>query len=344
MYVDRSGELAECVQARRKTKGDKRPASEILRSRRRTLFVSFSQDVMKKVDLAGECVQGYEREVQQARQAALKSLAFATAQEKARREQELDALENDTRALLGQCMQLIEKLKGNVEVLGNELEEGMAEAAGAKPRKASKPVPMNPTALAHRYGVVMYIHERLQALTRSFERARAARLEAIASSSRRRHATRGEESAAVWKALGAGGAEKGGAAAAAAEVAAAEEEARRAREFEASLSAEQRRELQEENVRLFHDFTSLNDQVREAERKVTDIARLQRLFGAEVARQAGDIERLYEEAVATCEDLGRGNRELKKASERGALDLRAIVVFFILVMSFALLFLDWYNG
>ena len=59
-------------------------------------------------------------------------------------------------------------------------------------------------------------------------------------------------------------------------------------------------------------------------------------------QQRDDINNIAANAVATTENVKDGNEEIRKAIQRNA-SVRVYVLFFLLVMSFTLLFLDWYN-
>jgi len=58
--------------------------------------------------------------------------------------------------------------------------------------------------------------------------------------------------------------------------------------------------------------------------------------------QKGDIDRISNTVVGATENVREANEQLRQAIQRNA-GLRVYVLFFLLVMSFSLLFLDWYN-
>lgn len=58
--------------------------------------------------------------------------------------------------------------------------------------------------------------------------------------------------------------------------------------------------------------------------------------------QSHDIERIGNVVVGTTENIRDANEQIKQAIQRNA-GLRVWVLFFLIVMSFTLLFLDWYN-
>lgn len=59
-------------------------------------------------------------------------------------------------------------------------------------------------------------------------------------------------------------------------------------------------------------------------------------------QQEQDIDRISNTVVGSTENVKDANEQIKQAIQRNA-GLRVYVLFFLLVMSFTLLFLDWYN-
>lgn len=59
-------------------------------------------------------------------------------------------------------------------------------------------------------------------------------------------------------------------------------------------------------------------------------------------QQEQDIDRISNTVVGSTENVKDANEQIKQAIQRNA-GLRVYVLFFLLVMSFSLLFLDWYN-
>jgi syntaxin 18 len=108
------------------------------------------------------------------------------------------------------------------------------------------------------------------------------------------------------------------------------------------LSAEDLQMLEIENKQMISEFKGLSEEVQQIERHVYDIAKLQELFTEKVALQKGDIERISNTVVGATENVREANEQIKQAIQRNA-GLRVYVLFFLLVMSFSLLFLDWYN-
>lgn len=62
----------------------------------------------------------------------------------------------------------------------------------------------------------------------------------------------------------------------------------------------------------------------------------------QVLQQEQDIDRIANTVVGSTENVKDANDQIKQAIQRNA-GLRVYILFFLLVMSFTLLFLDWYN-
>ena len=65
------------------------------------------------------------------------------------------------------------------------------------------------------------------------------------------------------------------------------------------------------------------------------------IFFFQVSLQQHNIERIANAVVGATENVKDANEQIKQAIQRNA-GLRVWSLFFLLVMSFALLFLDWY--
>ncbi|CAH4023219.1 syntaxin-18 [Pieris brassicae] len=111
---------------------------------------------------------------------------------------------------------------------------------------------------------------------------------------------------------------------------------------EGELSAEELQMFESENVQLLNELNSLTEEVRQIESKVLHIAELQEIFTEKVLQQEQDIDRIANTVVGTTETMKDANDQIKQAIQRNA-GLRVYILFFLLVMSFTLLFLDWYN-
>lgn len=109
-----------------------------------------------------------------------------------------------------------------------------------------------------------------------------------------------------------------------------------------NLTADEMQLLEIENKQMLSEFQGLSEEVQQIEKHVFDVAKLQQLFTEKVALQKDDIERISNAVVGTTENVREANEQLRQAIQRNA-GLRVYILFFLLVMSFSLLFLDWYN-
>ncbi|GBP94107.1 Syntaxin-18 [Eumeta japonica] len=108
------------------------------------------------------------------------------------------------------------------------------------------------------------------------------------------------------------------------------------------LSAEELQMFESENLQLLNELNSMTEEVRVIESKVLHIAELQEIFTEKVLQQEQDIDRIANTVVGATENVKDANEQIKQAIQRNA-GLRVYILFFLLVMSFTLLFLDWYN-
>lgn len=86
----------------------------------------------------------------------------------------------------------------------------------------------------------------------------------------------------------------------------------------AQLTPEQLQLFQEENSSLIDHYNDVLSKVTQAEKSLLEISDLQTQLIGELSRQGDMIEQLVTDAQSTDENVKRGNRELKKASERSS--------------------------
>jgi syntaxin 18 len=108
------------------------------------------------------------------------------------------------------------------------------------------------------------------------------------------------------------------------------------------LSSEEMQMFEAENAQLYNELNSFTEDVKQIESKVVHIAELQEIFTEKVLQQERDIDRIASTVVGTTENVKDANEQIRQAIQRNA-GLRVWILFFLAVMSFALLFLDWYN-
>ncbi|GAB7366777.1 hypothetical protein MBLNU230_g0730t1 [Neophaeotheca triangularis] len=82
------------------------------------------------------------------------------------------------------------------------------------------------------------------------------------------------------------------------------------------LSQDQMQIFAQENNDLLRHYEDTLDQVRAAERSILEISELHGTLHANLAQQSEHIEQLVQDSYSTTENVGGGNKELKRASER----------------------------
>lgn len=112
--------------------------------------------------------------------------------------------------------------------------------------------------------------------------------------------------------------------------------------YEEEISPEDVQVFEAENEQLYNELNTLTEEVKQIESKVVHIAELQEIFTEKVLDQDKDLDRLMTTVVGSTENVKEANEQIRQAIQRNA-GLRVWILFFLLVMSFSLLFLDWYN-
>ncbi|XP_051715892.1 syntaxin-18 isoform X2 [Ctenopharyngodon idella] len=112
---------------------------------------------------------------------------------------------------------------------------------------------------------------------------------------------------------------------------------------EDDLSPEEIQMFEQENQRLVGEMNSLLDEVRQIEGKVVEISRLQEIFAEKVLHQETEIDSIHQLVVGATENVKEGNEDIREAIKNNA-GFRVWILFFLVMCSFSLLFLDWYDG
>ncbi|KAL8735127.1 MAG: hypothetical protein Q9166_001003 [cf. Caloplaca sp. 2 TL-2023] len=94
------------------------------------------------------------------------------------------------------------------------------------------------------------------------------------------------------------------------------EEEEERRKGEEGLSEEQMQVFREENEGMLRHYEDTLDQVRTAEKSMIEVSELQTTLVANLETQSSNIEQLVADSVNTTENVGSGNKELKRATER----------------------------
>ncbi|EME44076.1 hypothetical protein DOTSEDRAFT_172080 [Dothistroma septosporum NZE10] len=82
------------------------------------------------------------------------------------------------------------------------------------------------------------------------------------------------------------------------------------------LTQEQLQVFAEENNELLKHYEDQLDQVRTAQKSILEISELHSTLHANLQQQSEHIDQLVQDSYLTTENVDRGNKELKKASER----------------------------
>jgi syntaxin 18 len=82
------------------------------------------------------------------------------------------------------------------------------------------------------------------------------------------------------------------------------------------LSPEQQQLLEEENTALLKHYNNQLSQLSTTEKSIMEISELHTTLVTNLQLQSEHIDQLVQDSYLTQENLGRGNKELKKASER----------------------------
>ncbi|XP_043826196.1 syntaxin-18 [Dromiciops gliroides] len=112
---------------------------------------------------------------------------------------------------------------------------------------------------------------------------------------------------------------------------------------EDELSPEEIQVFEQENQRLVGEMNSLFDEVRQIEGKVVEISRLQEIFTEKVLQQETEIDNIHQLVVGATENIKEGNEDIREAIKNNA-GFRVWILFFLVMCSFSLLFLDWYDS
>uniref|UniRef100_A0A1I8AJL3 Syntaxin-18_N domain-containing protein n=1 Tax=Steinernema glaseri TaxID=37863 RepID=A0A1I8AJL3_9BILA len=108
------------------------------------------------------------------------------------------------------------------------------------------------------------------------------------------------------------------------------------------LTESERVQFAIENEELRQRFQYSNTEIEAIEKQFVELQRLQETFTEKVMDQEKDISRVNEVAATTVENIKDGNDLIRQAIKNSA-SRRVIFLFCLIVLTFTLLFLDWYN-
>ncbi|KAG0261762.1 Syntaxin-18 [Actinomortierella ambigua] len=113
-------------------------------------------------------------------------------------------------------------------------------------------------------------------------------------------------------------------------------------DFERGLSAQERQMLELENEQIAQRLATELNQVRQLETSMIELSTLHSTIQEHLEIQTQQTNRLHEEALNAIELISAGNDQLLKAGKRNN-STRKWILFFLILASFVLLFLDWYD-
>ncbi|KAK2983260.1 hypothetical protein RJ640_023380 [Escallonia rubra] len=238
-------------------------------------------------------------------------------------EHERDSIEHEVTVFIKACQEQIDVLKTSI----NDEEVTAKGWLGIRSDKS------NADTIAHKHGVVLILSERLHSVTSKFDQMRAIRFQDTinrATPRRKRKTLSSSNSMEIsnTKKL----------------------EPRITNTFEVREFDEvqpepirvQEQLLDDETRALQVELTSLLDAVQETETKMVEMSALNHLMSTHVLQQAKQIELLYEQAVEATTNVELGNKELSQAIQRNS-SSRTFLLLFLFVLTFSILFLDWYS-
>lgn len=95
-----------------------------------------------------------------------------------------------------------------------------------------------------------------------------------------------------------------------------EEESRRRQDEDLNLTDEQKQMFERDNQDMLKHYNSALDKVKTVEKSIVEIAELQQMLADNLTVQSAHIDQLVTDAERTEENVGGGNKQLKKASQR----------------------------
>ncbi|CAK9300626.1 unnamed protein product [Gordionus sp. m RMFG-2023] len=116
----------------------------------------------------------------------------------------------------------------------------------------------------------------------------------------------------------------------------------RANEKSSNFTQEEIQEFEQENRKIYEEYTSSLNEIQSIEKKMVEISRLQDVLTDNLLTQDESIDRVADSTVNTTENVKQGNVEILQALQHKA-GVRVWMLFILIVLTFSLLFLDWYN-
>ncbi|PWA90152.1 SNARE-complex protein Syntaxin-18 N-terminal [Artemisia annua] len=240
-------------------------------------------------------------------------------------EEERDSIEHEVSIFVKACKEQIDILKTSIT---NEEVNSKGWLGGIRGDHA------NADTIAHKHGVILILSEKLHSVTSQFDQLRAVRFqEAINRAMPRRKPKRAPEKTSTDISYSSNSRESREP---------TSSETRDHGEILAEPMKVQQQLLDDETRALQVELSSLLDAARDTETKMVEMSALNHLMSTHVLQQAQQIEYLYDQAVEATKNVELGNKELTKAIERNS-SSRTFLLLFLIVLTFSVLFLDWYS-
>ena len=109
-----------------------------------------------------------------------------------------------------------------------------------------------------------------------------------------------------------------------------------------NLSKAEQEQLMAENEELFVKLSRTHNEIKKIETQMNEIKRLQDTFAEKVLEQEVEIEQISIKTMNTIDNLEAANDFIRQAIQNSA-SRRVVMLFCLIVLTFTLLFLDWYN-
>lgn len=230
-------------------------------------------------------------------------------------EHERDSIEQEVTSFVKLCQKQIEVLKASIS----------DEEANSKGWLGMRADASNADTIAHKHGVVLILSEKLHLVTSEFDRLRAIRFQdALNRAMPRRKPNRIPNSNSTDH------------------LNIKHPEVKEPDEVEPSPQRIQEQHLDDDTRALQVELSNLLDAAQETETKMVEMSALNHLMSTHVLQQAQQIEYLYDQAVEATKNVELGNKELNQAIQRNS-SSRTFLLLFLIVLTFSVLFLDWYN-
>lgn len=237
--------------------------------------------------------------------------------------EERDSIEHEVSVFVKAC-------KEQIDILKNSITDEEANSKGWLGIRSDA----NADTIAHKHGVVLILSERLHSVTSQFDQLRAVRFQdAINRAIPRRKPKRAPEKTSpdIFQSINNHESREP-----------TSSEIRDPGEIQTEPMKVQQQLLDDETRALQVELSSLLDAARDTETKMVEMSALNHLMSTHVLQQAQQIEYLYDQAIEATKNVEMGNKELTQAIQRNS-SSRTFLLLFLIVLTFSVLFLDWYS-